>query len=205
LYYLRNWIVPGSPGRWLDLGCGAGLGLALAEQLGFRERVGVDASQQVVEAWQRLGASVVHADGLRYLEEQGSERWDVISALDLLEHMTPDEGFALVSSVRRALRPGGSFLVKTPNAASPWGFGVTASDVTHRTHFSPSGLRQLALLAGFAEVDVREVGPAPIGIVSAGRFVMWRIVSQALSFLSAIETGSPDPRVNTRVMVARLR
>jgi 2-polyprenyl-3-methyl-5-hydroxy-6-metoxy-1,4-benzoquinol methylase len=202
-FHLRGWLPAGEHLRWLDLGCGQGALLSFASDRGF-ETLGVDGSDQMVAAARGMGLNVTKGDALQCLLSQASSSSDVVSIFDVLEHVDRNQGLELLKETERVLRPGGICVLKLPNAASPWGFAVTASDLTHESAYAPESLTQLAVLAGFSRVQLREVGPAPLGVVSGARFLLWPLVRLLYRCLSAIETGSPGSGIESRIMLARL-
>ena len=144
----RDWI--GSGKRVLDLGCRYG---ALTKAyVDGNEVVGVDVDRLALDEAAELGIETRWAD-----VEQGvpfeDEAFDVVVAGELLEHVR--EPAALVTEVRRVLRPGGTFVGSVPNGfrlknrlrflAGRW----PETDPTHLHLFSPDDLR--ALLAGFED------------------------------------------------------
>lgn len=189
---------------WLDLACGQGSLMRLARGLGFGRVVGVDVSEEMLAPCRAAGLDVVAEDVLAFLERAPDSAWQVVSAFDLLEHLGRDDGFRLLAEVRRVLAPGGVCLLKLPNAASPFGFYVTASDLTHEAAYSPLSLAQLASLAGFRGCAVREVGPAPLGPLSIARWLLWRPLRACYGLAYRIETGAAHGGVYSQVMLARL-
>jgi SAM-dependent methyltransferase len=146
----------GGPGRQvLDLGCRTG-GLTRYYADG-NEVVGVDVDREALaRAHEALGIETVWAD----VEEElpfGDASFDVVVAGELLEHLA--DPAAAVAHARRVLRPGGRFVGSVPNAfrlKNRLRFAAgrpPETDPTHLQLFSPAKLR--ALLAGFADVDVR--------------------------------------------------
>ena len=201
-YHLRGWM-PRSGCRWLDVGCGQGALMHLAREVAT-ELVGVDASAEMVAACRARGFIVEHADLWEYLARTPDARWDAVSAFDLLEHFSNDDGVRLLEEIRRVLAPGGVCLLKLPNAVSPWGASVFASDLTHEAAYTPLSLAQLAALAGFRRCEVREVGPAPVSPAAALRWVLWRGVRLVYAAVNRIEGGAAHGGVYTQVMTARL-
>jgi 2-polyprenyl-3-methyl-5-hydroxy-6-metoxy-1,4-benzoquinol methylase len=96
-------------GRLLDLGCGYGGLLEEATRLGY-DAQGIDLSQPLVTKARARGLKV-ECKSAENIDEAGA--FDVVTMLDLIEHV-PDP-LALLASVRRALKPGGEFVVYTPN------------------------------------------------------------------------------------------
>lgn len=77
--------------------------------------------------------------------------FDCIYAFELIEHLTPKEGLALLRRLYELLQPGGFLLLGTPNLYHPhryWG------DITHKTPYKYEELGALMMLAGFASPSV---------------------------------------------------
>jgi 2-polyprenyl-3-methyl-5-hydroxy-6-metoxy-1,4-benzoquinol methylase len=97
--------------RLLDVGCGTGELLRCARQLGF--------AAEGVELSPALAAQVEAEVGCRvqcgFLTEVDlpSQRFDVVTLLDLLEHV--EEPLEVLVRARELLRPGGVLLLLTPN------------------------------------------------------------------------------------------
>ena len=75
-----------------------------------------------------------------------------VTATDLLEHLTKPEVLATFDAAAAALRPGGRFIARVPNAVSPFGGHIRYGDFTHETWFTARSVRQLAAAAGFGPV-----------------------------------------------------
>ena len=178
--------------------------MRLATSFGYQEVVGVDISEEMLATCHADGLDVNADDVWKYLQRTPNQRWDVVSAFDMLEHFSKDDGFQLLREIRRVLKPGGACFLKLPNAASPWGHEITASDLTHEASYSPHSLMQLATVAGFNKCEIREVGPAPGSAASLVRCVLWWGLRSLHAAANIIETGSPRSGVYTRVMIGRL-
>ena len=202
-WHLRGWL-PAAKGAWLDVACGQGALLVLARDLGFARVEGVDGSEEMLASARRLGLRVTKDDARAFLERTEPASWNVVSFFDVVEHFPKPAALDLLRAARRALAPGGACFVKVPNEASPWGAGVTASDLTHETSFTPESLGALARLAGFEHVEHREVGPVPHGWKGRVRRALWGGLRAAYAAASVIETGSPGAGVYTRILLTRL-
>jgi SAM-dependent methyltransferase len=143
--------------RVLDLGCRSG---ALTQHfLEGNAVVGLDVDVAALEKAAVLGIEPVQANVEEPLPfEEGS--FDAVVAGELFEHLQfPD---ALVSEIRRVLRPGGVLVGSVPNA-----FRVQSrlrflrgrppeDDPTHLRMFSPAAMREL--LRSFDRVELSYVG-----------------------------------------------
>ena len=96
-----------------------------------------------------------------------------VTATDLLEHLTKPEVLATFDAVAAALRPGGRFVARVPNAVSPFGGHIRYGDFTHETWFTARSIRQLAAAAGLRPVQVIGCPPPAHGIASAARAAIW--------------------------------
>jgi SAM-dependent methyltransferase len=135
----------------LDIGCGSGTFLHLAQRRGFLPH-GMDVSDRAVAAAQEQYHLPVRQGDI------GSDAWrgckfDIISMFHVLEHL-PDPGQA-VAYAGGLLKPGGILILQVPNAASVqarifgarwYGFDVPR----HLINFTPQALEKLLGDAGFS-------------------------------------------------------
>jgi len=102
--------------RVLDLGCGRGEFLDLLRENGIAG-IGVDIDSEMIRACESKGLNVVKADLFEYLDHI-YEDFDGIFCSNVIEHMDVGRVLHLFRLAYRALRPGGIFLVATPNPES---------------------------------------------------------------------------------------
>ncbi len=135
----------------LDIGCGSGTFLHLAQQRGFLPH-GMDVSPHAVAAAQKQYRLPVRQGDI------GSDAWkghsfDFITMFHVLEHL-PDPRKA-IASAGELLKTGGSLILQVPNAASVqarlfgarwYGFDVPR----HLINFTPQSLTLLLTGAGFS-------------------------------------------------------
>ncbi len=167
--------------RLLDIGTGRGDILPVAIRMGASRAVGVDYSEAAVELGQQTlaaaddvqGAEVLLADARRLPAED--EDFDVVTMLDVVEHLTDEELSVSLGEARRALKPGGRVFVHTapnrlvytvayraqrrmrPGRAARWPEDPR-NDFERRMHVneqSPLSLRKTLKDAGFVSVKVR--------------------------------------------------
>ncbi len=105
--------------RVLDAGCGSGYGTRILGREAT-ECVGVDKDPEAVRLAESLfatpGVSFSVADGTR-LETLKDDAFDVVVALEVLEHLPTESVPAFMESVRRVLTPDGTFVVSVANRA----------------------------------------------------------------------------------------
>lgn len=172
----------------LELGCGPGYMMLFLQSEGFVNVKGIDLSQEQVDLAHRRGLQVEVADVLTYLS-QNMKSYDVILALDLMEHFSKEELIPLVSRIHARLNPGGAFILQTPNGQGLFSNQVIYGDLTHLTIFTPGSLHQLLCLIGFEEIDIRGTGPAPKNIMGIFRLTIWRFASLLATIVRMAETG----------------
>jgi SAM-dependent methyltransferase len=204
LWFLRGWLPPaGANPRILDLGCGAGDLLAALHSAGYTDVHGVDASAEQVAIAARQFPAVEQADVFEYLQREGVGPFDVVTAYDLIEHLTRDEAILFLCLVHRSLSPGGTLILQMPNGDSPYAGAVVWSDLTHETTYTAISLRHLLEASGFSDLTFQERGPTPLSAFGLARTVLWRLLRTGIRAAHYIETGKPSTGVYTRVFACR--
>ncbi|MBU2787401.1 glycosyltransferase [Acidithiobacillus sp. YTS05] len=98
----------------VDLGCGRGEWLQLLQQWGFSAR-GVDQDVDMVNTCKTIGLMAEQGDILEFLSAIPNESVAVVSAFHVAEHLETSLLFDVVTECLRVLRPGGIFILETPN------------------------------------------------------------------------------------------
>ena len=199
--YLHGWLPHDRQARVVDLGCGSGRMLHLLAQLGFRNVVGVDISAEQVALARQVNDRVLEKDVLSFLRDRPPGSFDLVIALDLIEHFTKDEAMEFLDQASQSLAAGGRLILNTPNAASPLAGARRYGDFTHEIGFSPSCLSQILELFGLERPTARELGPYPHGMVSACRTAMWQVLRLGLQLYNLIEIGHRGDNIFTRDFV----
>jgi 2-polyprenyl-3-methyl-5-hydroxy-6-metoxy-1,4-benzoquinol methylase len=136
----------GPPADVLEIGFGAGHFLDWAQAQGYRT-TGVEIIAPLVAAAAQRGHRALEGRPSAVLDP-ASDRFDLIAAFDVLEHMTVAEIADFLALAHALLKPGGRLIARFPNGASPFGSYYQAGDITHVTALSASSLGQIALSAG---------------------------------------------------------
>ena len=199
-WYFRRWLPAAPSAAILDVGCGGGQMLQVLKNLGFTAAQGVDGSEQQVQRAQASGLEVRQGDAIAALRESVG-RWDLILAIDILEHLKKDEALEFLIAAHAALKPGGRLILQMPNPDARAGMKVRYGDLTHEIALGPEAAGRLLELFGFERIEARELGPVPRFGWRFGpaRWLLWQICRAAWMILDVIETGSPGARVHTRV------
>jgi len=82
------------------------------------------------------------------------EYFDVIFLFELIEHLSPEDGLAMLEKLRSLLSPGGKVIIGTPNLYHPHRY---FGDITHRTPYKYEELGAVMSMAGFGGLEFYRV------------------------------------------------
>lgn len=161
-----------APARLLDVGCGDGRFLAAMAQRGWKVS-GIDFDANAVEAARTRHGLDVRVATIESVVEAG-ETFDVVTASHVIEHVPDPVQF--LASCRRALRPGGRVILKTPNAnsfgARRYGPAWRGLEPPRHLHiFTLPALASCASKAGFSGCAAFTTPVGADGILIASRFL----------------------------------
>ncbi|MCH9647242.1 MAG: class I SAM-dependent methyltransferase [Deltaproteobacteria bacterium] len=144
---------PPSIGRYLDFGCGDGRWTSdvFDHLAGDTRAFGVDISERAI-AFARLITPEIDFrayDGNRLPFEAGS--FDLITAIEVIEHVPDEVETALLEEIRRVLAPGGLLVLTTPS----WNLKMPTH---HFRHYSQERLSALLESSGFEVLEFRGHG-----------------------------------------------
>jgi len=187
--------------RILDLGCGRGQFMAYLTGAGYTSVQGVEFSDDQIEHARKTGITGIVQSNIATFLQESSESWDCIVAIDVLEHFNTNEVLSLVSNVAERLSPGGRFIMRSVNAASPFFGSIRYADLTHETAFTPVSLGQLFRNVGLREFGFHDSGPRAHSLKGAVRVVIWNILTAAFRIYTMVEMGYAE-RVFSRNLIA---
>jgi SAM-dependent methyltransferase len=119
----------------VEVGCGWGTNMDLLEKSGY-SITGLDISRRILEMIDRPDRNLVEMD-LNSKLPATYPRFDVLLALDVIEHLDDDRG--AISRMAALLRPGGTAIVSVP--ALPDLFSEYDEVQGHRRRYLPETLR----------------------------------------------------------------
>lgn len=183
------WLPADRGARILDAGCGRGNLLSFLKRSGYAAASGVDRGPASVAAARAAGLDAVEGDAVAFLKSHPGA-YDAVVAVDVLEHLRKDEVLDFLDAAFAALKPGGTLIVQTVNAESPFAARMLHIDFTHETAFTRHSLRQVLGAAGFRDAEFKEIGPVgscPRGLL---RRLLWTLFRLRLSAYLHAETGS---------------
>ena len=105
------------PEKYLDLGCGDGsFTVKVAQILGAKQVYGVDIADEALNEAKNKAIKTARVDlNTDRLPFRNGE-FDVVSVFEVIEHLWNTDN--MISEAHRVLRPGGLFILTTPNLAS---------------------------------------------------------------------------------------
>lgn len=183
----------------LDMGCGPGFFLETMKDWGFTNAEGIDASEEQVKIGQQRGNPVRTGDVITHLSDY-TDTYDLIVAMDFIEHFTKDELVSLFQKVYTALKPGGMFLIQTPNGEAIFPGRLVYGDFTHLTIFTAASFGQLASATGFTHSEVFEKRIEVFGLKGFLMKTLWRLLRTLVFYLRALEE-STAPKVMTANLI----
>jgi SAM-dependent methyltransferase len=149
----------GLPDRLLDFGFGQGVFLDWCKQQGI-STAGVEIIPEMVERALAKGHEVI--DMATY---QGA--FQVITAIDVLEHLSVEQQEDLFRQAARLLAPGGCLVARFPNGASPFFGTYQHSDLTHVRALTATAVRQSARRCGLELALAANPRSTPPGLLGS--------------------------------------
>lgn len=151
LTYVTAWLP--SSGSAVDLGAGRGEMVTILGTHGL-DAYGIDSDLSVVSDAQNRNIDVRHQDVDNFLNSMPQLSIDVITAIQLVEHvdtMTLENWF---KKIHQLLKPGGVFIAETPNPHAIDAFKAFWIDTTHVRPYYPESLLHMAQNAGFVSAEI---------------------------------------------------
>ena len=159
-------------------------------------------SPEQVQISRQVVPDVAEENALDFLE-RNKEAFDLITGLDIIEHLHKPEVLRFLDAAFAALKPCGRLILQTPNAESPWGTFHRYNDFTHEVCFNPNSLSRLMALARFTRIEAREMGPVPWGysVASTVRAGIWQTFRGTFKVWNLAELGATGSGIFTRVFL----
>lgn len=203
--YFRRFLPKDKNAKVLDIGCGYGAFLYCLQKEGYSNVWGVDISPEQVEEARRFGLHNVHCEDLRAFLAKHPDEFDCITALDVVEHFPKEEVLPLLDAVLQGLKAGGTFIMQSPNGASPFFGTIRYADFTHELVFTRESVHQILSHVGFCDIRVFPTGPVVHGLPSGLRWLLWQMFRLVLHLYLAAETGVLRGHILTQNLIAVAR
>lgn len=147
----------------LDMGCGPGTFLGNFGSR-YRRGVGIDlAGAQIAFAQKRYGSDRLRFENTDVAAFAHGEQFDAVTSIEVIEHLPVTETQSFLRSILGLLKPGGTFVLTTPNYRSFWPLieraiskkGPVDYTVQHINRFHPGRLVRELQAAGFTVRSAR--------------------------------------------------
>lgn len=148
-------VLPADRGaRILDIGCAMGFALIWLRDLGYSAAEGIDVDEGMIRQCREQNLPATHVVDVAAWLEARPGQFDLVLAIDLVEHLPAEKQLALCRAILSALKPGGRLVCTVPNAnsalASRWRYVCW----THCTSFTEHSLDFLLYNSGFREIEI---------------------------------------------------
>ena len=145
----------------LDFGCGLGHVLQFLQHQGYSQTTGIDISTSQIDFCheQGLTQATLVDDSITFLQ-QSPNHYAAILAIDVFEHLPKAIVIPTLQAAYSALRPGGTMIIRVPNAAAAVGPWTRYMDFTHELSYEERSLQQIFSMAGFSNISVQPIIPA---------------------------------------------
>jgi SAM-dependent methyltransferase len=169
--------------------------------VGITKFIGIDTSEATIAvARKEFGDErVLQIDAFKFLTSS-QESFDLISAIDFIEHVSKDELYRLMDAILESLHPEGLLLCRIPNGNGLFGMASRYNDITHETCFTPVSITDVMERSGFDVLRIWEDQGSPTSLAQLFHWGAWQAVRFFIRCIDAIETGDWGDGVLTRNM-----
>ena len=136
----------------LDIGVGRGEMLSCMKNWGHNYH-GIDISPSTIEFCKKIDLSCELVDDTEFWLRDNQNQFDIITCLDVLEHISKDRLIHFLEATRKSLNKDGIAIFQVPNLQSPFGYLHHFNDITHISGFVEHSLNQVLLSAGFDKIS----------------------------------------------------
>ena len=151
LSYVASWLP--SEGKAVDLGAGRGEMVTVLTKNGL-DAFGIDSDQSVVDEAKTRGIDIRCQGISEFLRSEKSDTYSVVTAIHVVEHVSFEVLTDWFNEIKRILKPGGVFILETPNPHAIDAFKAFWIDVTHVRPYYPESLLHMMLSAGFTKAEI---------------------------------------------------
>lgn len=179
----------------LDIGIGRGEMLTCAKKWGYSHYLGLDISPSIVNFCSKLDLNCELTDNTTNWLKQNENSFDLITLLDVLEHVPKSETIEFLKALYNSLKPNGVIIIQTPNLQAVDGQLHRYNDFTHEFGYIEHSLKQVLVTAGFAKMSFHGFeyltgNPLKISIAKFIRNILWGYVKMKRRF-----TGNLNPEI----------
>lgn len=183
----------------LDIGIGRGEMLSCMKEWGYKNALGIDISPSTVRFCQSLGLPCEVVDDTPEYLQKHPGHFNLITLLDVIEHIPRESVVEFASSVRKALATKGRVIFQMPNLQAPHGYLHMFNDVTHYMGYVEHSFSQILIAGGFTKFRFYPyeelVRPTPLNLLK-------KILRKAYFFKTRVErsvSANLNPKILTPV------
>lgn len=132
--------------------------MAAMQKLGVVDVEGIDIDKSQISSACRRGLAAHLISGISDYLDILDKKFELITMMDVLEHVPKDMQVATVRSIYRVLTPGGRLVIQVPNANSVAASRWLYNDFTHVCSYTEQSLRPVLVNGGFSLVKVSSSG-----------------------------------------------
>jgi len=171
--------IMGSYNKHLDIACAGGTFIGMLDQ--NKKSVGIDISSKQINYAKKKYQTKNHKFLLmkKNIIKFQKNLFDVVTSLQLIEHLTIEENIKLFKEIHKVLKKRGKLIITTPNYASPWilveklvnCFGKVRYDEQHITFFKKKKLIKMLEQIGFKDIKITtNMSFAPFSVLLGWKF-----------------------------------
>jgi 2-polyprenyl-3-methyl-5-hydroxy-6-metoxy-1,4-benzoquinol methylase len=169
----------------LDIGCGMGFTIMAFQDWGYSSIQGIDIDPAQIQSCLNKKLDVKLIDNTIDFLSQNKNRYDLITALDVLEHIPHDSQLEFIASCYNALKINGRLICTVPNANSSFAARWRYIDWTHHLSFTEHSLDFVLYNGGFNKILISEteffLKPSLISLLK-GQLIHWSIFRLCRTF-----------------------
>lgn len=174
----------------LDIGCGTGDFLQIANQNGWQVSGTEISTKAVQEISKKTSFSIFSGDILSL--DLPQKNYDVITLYHVIEHLIAPNEF--LKRIRELLKPGGLFFLETPNIGGI-GFKIKRKAWSHLIppehiiYFNPSSLKFTLKKVGFEDIKTLTISPQIIESLQAFPPIIQTVGKSVYDFSCLLDMG----------------
>jgi 2-polyprenyl-3-methyl-5-hydroxy-6-metoxy-1,4-benzoquinol methylase len=185
----------------LDVACGEGALLSFLKLKKYDNIFGFDISSENIDICHSLGLNFVQKfDALKINDFESQESFDVIFALDILEHIPKEKAVIFLEQIKNRLKPGGYVIIQTPNMGCVTACLLRYNDLSHEFGLTEKSCISLFTIAGF---DINNISIKPAWNASTLSGYLREAYLCLLHHLIFITDGAGYSKIPTKNLLIR--
>jgi len=120
---------------------------------GYINYLGIDISQSTVNYCKSIKLKCILVEDTPSWLKERLGRFELITLLDVLEHIKKDDTISFLKALRESLSDEGKLIIQVPNLQAPDGQLHMYNDFTHEVGYIEHSLRQVLMAAGFNNIQ----------------------------------------------------